>query len=531
VLVQRLVDQNSLVTFQVLAPQLSQCGEDMEPSLVREESGYQSVIHSHSQELIIRELGLTLAQNRTKDVCLHSGGRYVTCHRWLLSAGSPWLRQLMYDVDPYQSKDKIDLCFPDFSYKELCALVNFLYKGQVTIKRKGGAKIRSLLWLLQMELSIDIERQVGESSDKENSDFIENTYNDQTKISRLDVVTNSQTIDMLPQESPAVQKRHVNVNRKTFYIGKGTKASHVSSKGVNTICVYCSKHFKSNYSLKKHMKMHDEPEGLKCSYCQKAFACKETLVSHIRTHTGELFICEFSGCNKKFNNMRSLKDHENVHSGKESFLCHFCGENFATKKKLFNHKEKHKTISDPCNLCGKELKNMASYKAHMKAHNQGKSFACNICGRAFKRKFDLTVHTRIHTGDKPYTCNVCGKSFSLTSTLSKHKKFHVNTSSVGAVFACSVCETKFGTAAELTVHRRDSHQSEFLIVDEDGNLLSGVQDNTHQVTICSGISSTDPMDVPAEADRVHEGQLVTLSIDGRIVSDKDRVQLRVPSNI
>ena len=97
-------------------------------------------------------------------MCLHSGGRYVTCHRWLLSAGSPWLRQLMYDVDPYQSKDKIDLCFPDFSYKELCALVNFLYKGQVTIKRKGGAKIRSLLWLLQMELSIDIERQVNISS-------------------------------------------------------------------------------------------------------------------------------------------------------------------------------------------------------------------------------------------------------------------------------------------------------------------------------------------------------------------------------
>ena len=85
VLVQRLVDQNSLVTFQVwkysscvlccyyvmnavrlqvLAPQLSQCGDDMVPSLVREESGYQSVIHSHSQELIIRELGLTLAQNR-----------------------------------------------------------------------------------------------------------------------------------------------------------------------------------------------------------------------------------------------------------------------------------------------------------------------------------------------------------------------------------------------------------------------------------------------------------------------------------
>jgi len=490
---------------------------------------YHSIIHNDGEELIVQELSRTSAQQRTKDVRLFTGGRYVACHRWLLSASSPLLRRLMYEADPYQSKEHLDFCLPDFSYKEISALVGFLYKGQATVQRKGGAKIRSLLWLLQMELSIDMERQVGSSLNDKQNDIEKCETN--SLISRVNISVRAEGKEEKQTEVP--NKQLIGLSKKTFYIGKGMRADQLLLKGKNH-CLYCEKNFKSSYSLKKHMKVHNDPYGFMCSYCQKVFACKETLVNHTRTHTGEFFVCEIPGCCKRFSTLRSFKDHENVHSGKESFLCHFCGENFPTKKKLFNHKEKHKTTSDPCNICGKEIKNLASYKAHMKAHNQGKSFGCNICGRAFKRRFDLTVHTRIHTGDKPYSCDVCGKSFSLTSTLSKHKKFHVNTSSLAAVYPCNICEDKFSSSADLAVHRRDTHQSEFLIVDEDGNLLSGVQDNTHQVTIVSGVGEGDVID---EGDvRVQGGQLVAVNTDGRVVSNistanREGVHLRIPNNL
>jgi len=540
VLLSRDMGQDNLVTFQMDHQNLGDsslllCSDD---SNLPSNPVYHSVIHDEGQHLIVRELNLTASHTRNKDVRLHASGRYVTCHRWLLSAFSPLLRRLLYEADPYQSKLELDLFFPDFSYKELSAFVVFLYKGEVTIKRKGGAKIRALLWLLQMELSINIERLIGEStSDKENSSDKNILNSVRPDIKAMDYVLKQE--DLSPrrpyfEEEPffsAIQPDKRTSSKKTFYIGKGMEAQQVTERGINR-CLYCSKNFKTSCSLKKHLKLHEEPD-FKCAFCDKLFNCKETLVNHTRIHTGDYFVCKVQGCSKKFSTLRSFKDHENLHSGKETFLCHFCGENFATKKKLFNHKEKHKTTSDPCSICGKELKNLQSFRAHMKAHNQGKSYQCNVCGRAFKRRFDLTVHTRIHTGDKPYSCDVCGKSFSLTSTLSKHKKFHENASSVAITFPCSVCEKKFSSVSDLTVHKRDTHQSEFLIVDEDGNLLSGIQDNSHQVTIVSGGAGEGDVLEGGEI-RLHDGRLVTVNAEGHVIEAVDRIErvhLRIPNTL
>lgn len=541
--------QDNLVTFQVDQQDIEDgavlmCSDETMLSANPDNSlaanpVYHTVIHNEGERLIVRELNLTASHNRNKDVRLHASGRYVTCHRWLLSAFSPLLRRLLFEADPYQSKEDLDLFLPDFSYKELTAFVLFLYKGEVTIKRKGGAKIRSLLWLLQMELSINIERLVGDStSDKENSSEQNILDTPRSEIKAMDYVKQEEH-DLSPRKSYFEEETFFNIDsnkrssssKKTFFIGKDMEAQQLLERGINR-CNYCSKNFKTSCSLKKHLKLHDEPD-FKCAFCDKLFTCKETLINHTRIHTGDYFECKVQGCVKKFSTLRSFKDHENLHTGKETFLCHFCGENFATKKKLFNHKEKHKTTSDPCSICGKELKNLQSYRAHMKAHNQGKSYQCNVCGRAFKRRFDLTVHTRIHTGDKPYSCDVCGKSFSLTSTLSKHKKFHENASSIAITFPCSVCERKFSSVSDLTVHKRDTHQSEFLIVDEDGNLLSGIQDNSHQVTIVSGGPTEGDVMAGSEI-RLEDGRLVTVDADGHVIEAVERIErvhLRIPNTL
>lgn len=68
---------------------------------------YHTVIHNEGEQLIVRELSLTASHTRNKDVRLHASGRYVTCHRWLLSAFSPLLRRLLFDADPYQSKEDL----------------------------------------------------------------------------------------------------------------------------------------------------------------------------------------------------------------------------------------------------------------------------------------------------------------------------------------------------------------------------------------------------------------------------------------
>ena len=120
---------------------------------------------------------------------------------------------------------------------------------------------------------------------------------------------------------------------------------------------------------------------------------------------------------------------------------------------MLNHREKHKKNDKPCNICGKLIKNFASFKAHIRAHGQERAHSCKICGKSFKRNFDLTIHMRIHTGDKPYPCDLCEKSFSLSSTLSKHKKYHqtvpTNTDVLPQVLEKAISPLDFKTYSNL----------------------------------------------------------------------------------
>ncbi len=84
-----------------------------------------------------------------------------------------------------------------------------------------------------------------------------------------------------------------------------------------------------------------------------------------------------------------------VHTGEKPFPCAICGNAFATKGLLDEHK---------------------------RIHTGEKPFPCESCDKAFRTSTELTVHKRIHTGEKPFSCKLCHKSYSSSSELSKHNK-------------------------------------------------------------------------------------------------------------
>ena len=138
-----------------------------------------------------------------------------------------------------------------------------------------------------------------------------------------------------------------------------------------------NKVFSTNFGLKKHIRLvHMEINDFNCDYCNKSFSCNESLKNHTRTHTGEVLPCKFENCYKSFLNPRDLKDHENVHTKETSYLCPDCGDVFDTNKKMLNHREKHKMNDQPGNLCGKLITNLASFKAHIRAHGLERAYSC-----------------------------------------------------------------------------------------------------------------------------------------------------------
>ena len=313
-----------------------------------------------------------------------SDSRFIRVHRALFVAISPFLRSLVLELDPFESKE-LSVFLPEIRYVDLVHLVNLVYTGKICITKRTRGTLTKWLEILGISMVL------SETSTK---DFQENT----------------------------------NSNKIIYVNDELTR--HRNEK---LMCQLCRKSFKTESYMKSHLLTHTGEKPHKCNECGKQFRYKDSLKAHTRDHTGDKFRCQNKACDKEFNRLRDLKDHENIHQNETTtvaelecttFACSICDAKFLRKKQLSNHMEIHRDMVEPCSICGKVLKNVACLRSHMRNHTTLKNFSCGTCGKAFKRNFDLTVHLRIHSGSKPYRCDICRKTFSLSSTLAKHKRFH-----------------------------------------------------------------------------------------------------------
>ena len=362
-------------------------GRIVQPIGIVEESNYHQSIYKtfidNSGTLLAESLRHHLKQNVERHCDLKfycSDSRFVRVHRSLFAAISPFLRSLLLELDPYESKE-VCVFLPEMRYVELQHLVSLIYTGEIKISKRTRGTITKWLEILGIPMVL------SETSTSEFGD---------------DSITN-----------------------KLIYVHDELKRN----RNEKLMCQLCRKSFKTESYMKSHLLTHTGEKPYKCSDCGKQFRYNDSLKAHMRDHTGDKFKCQYKSCDKEFNRLRDLKDHENVHQGHKNvmeftFACSICDAKFLRKKQLSNHMEIHRYTVEPCGVCGKVLKNLACLRSHMRNHTTQKNFSCGTCGKAFKRNFDLTVHLRIHSGSKPYQCNICRKTFSLSSTLAKHKRFH-----------------------------------------------------------------------------------------------------------
>jgi len=353
------------------------------------------------------------------DLRLHcQSGKFVKVHRSLVMALSPFLAKVMLEVDPFYSKDHLDLLLPDMSHAELQNLATFLYLGAVDgISRRNSRTLIKWLKVLGVPCALS-ETPVGVARGGRGND----DNNPATKIFIID---------------EADEQQHQKTADLSGAAGAKTADQSADDK---LMCKLCNKVFHCASYMKTHLLTHTGEKPHPCPTCGLTFRYKETLNAHLRKHLGTKFCCPI--CGKEYLYKKDLNDHKKTHlltnDGGEkvsSLECSMCGAgNFRSKVSLREHQEaEHPTQPAKCPECGKVLKNATCLKAHMKSHHnnaaanqqvQKPTNRCGECGKLFKRKQDLKSHMRVHTGEKPYDCKVCGKAFGLASNFSKHRRTH-----------------------------------------------------------------------------------------------------------
>ncbi|KAM8706091.1 hypothetical protein ACLKA7_010387 [Drosophila subpalustris] len=82
--------------------------------------------------------------------------------------------------------------------------------------------------------------------------------------------------------------------------------------------------------------------------------------------------------------------------------------------------------------------------------SMGASYACDICNNVYNEKVKLTAHLKVHSVHKPHECEICHKRFRQTPQLARHMNSHTGL----RPYKCDYCDSSFADPSTRIKHQR-----------------------------------------------------------------------------
>lgn len=211
-------------------------------------------------------------------------------------------------------------------------------------------------------------------------------------------------------------------------------------------CQYCSKAFRSQTDLQRHIRTHTNEKPFKCAECGNSFTLQNTLSIHLRTHQKDRQTYPCHICDKKFTSTMALTVHKRIHSNVLPYKCKYCEKQVRNASNLRKHERVHVKLALKLGKKPEEVRPRStkfsqlmkyledqneakndSYEVVIKIDSttnkkEVKSFSCPFpnCIKEFCKPSLLERHKLVHTKEKNYICDICGSRFNQKSAISVH---------------------------------------------------------------------------------------------------------------
>jgi len=362
----------------------------------------------------------------------------------LLAAISPWLKELLQAIPPY-----IDGCviLPDIEWKDISQFLESLTQpGQSFVVLDDLVKLLGIV-------SVGASIKVAKEEVLEDQRFAENDDGDFYADSYLDVDDDD------------------NYNDDEFNeVEENGQLEETETKDDSIPCLYCLKYFKSETTLKAHLRRNHVEHAVKNGEITSETVSDDTLQEVKSEEPGKDFKCKI--CLRYFESESGLHVHNSIKHKEEEdpnyifingiFKCQLCGKEIKKRNKMRSHlKTKHKLGANfKCEFCNEIFPYKYALEDHRRTHTQEKIFFCDLCGEGFIFSNKLTLHKqRVHMteeekeGLKKHKCEICGSAFIFESKLKIHMECHVHAKS----YSCEFCGKAYRTLQVLQAHTRKSH--------------------------------------------------------------------------